>query len=240
MNACNKSVFRLMLILVVVLLSVASVLSGCESKKQVDKKEETKKEAEEKKEEEEAKYFPAKEPDTAQGKTVYSSNCVACHGAAGKGDGPNAEGLSKKPANFTDTTQMRKRKPSDLYITITNGNEPMPSFRSRLSEDERWSATYYVWSLSADDTKLQDGKNTFTKFCQSCHGANGDGKGPNASGLKKKPPRFMDQKFMSNEAKEDFFKALTEGSEPMPSFKSKLTEEQRWNVIDYLWTFSYK
>lgn len=241
MSVGKRVAFHAMPVLIVVLvLAVFLVLSGCEPNKQIDKKEETKKEAEEKKEEEEAKYFPTKEPDTVQGKTVFSSNCVACHGSSGKGDGPNAEGLSRKPANFTDANLMRKRKPSDLFITITNGNDPMPSFKSRLSEDERWNAAYYAWTFSTDDSKLKDGKSVFTRFCQSCHGAEGDGKGPNASGLKKKPQSFIDQKFMSNGAKEDFYKTITEGSEPMPSFKSKLTEAQRWNVIDYLWTFAYK
>ena len=35
------------------------------------------------------------------GRASYSDLCAGCHGAGGKGDGPNALGLSVKPADLT-------------------------------------------------------------------------------------------------------------------------------------------
>src|SRR5260370_6487910 len=36
-----------------------------------------------------------------QGEKVAKVNCVACHGAGGKGDGPAAEGRKPEPADWT-------------------------------------------------------------------------------------------------------------------------------------------
>jgi mono/diheme cytochrome c family protein len=35
------------------------------------------------------------------GKKEYLAKCAACHGATGKGDGPQAAGLKQKPADLT-------------------------------------------------------------------------------------------------------------------------------------------
>ena len=39
--------------------------------------------------------------DQVTGRAIYQDYCVACHGDSGKGDGPAAAGLSKKPADLT-------------------------------------------------------------------------------------------------------------------------------------------
>ncbi|MFK7870668.1 MAG: c-type cytochrome [Roseobacter sp.] len=38
--------------------------------------------------------------DTARGAEVYATNCVACHGADGRGNGPKAANLSPTPPNL--------------------------------------------------------------------------------------------------------------------------------------------
>ena len=45
-------------------------------------------------------------PDT--GAEDYAAYCSACHGPAGKGDGPAAAGLSRKPANLTTLLHSNK------------------------------------------------------------------------------------------------------------------------------------
>ena len=40
--------------------------------------------------------------DAKAGKTKYDANCVGCHGATGKGDGPAASASNPKPGDMTD------------------------------------------------------------------------------------------------------------------------------------------
>lgn len=40
-------------------------------------------------------------PDAGEGAAIYDANCVQCHGASGKGDGPWASGFTPRPADLT-------------------------------------------------------------------------------------------------------------------------------------------
>ncbi len=39
--------------------------------------------------------------DAAAGKKIYDTNCMSCHGPAGKGDGPVGAALNPKPRDFS-------------------------------------------------------------------------------------------------------------------------------------------
>ncbi len=57
--------------------------------------------------------------DLAKGKAIYSDKCLKCHGEKGKGDGPKAEDLEKKPADYTDKAKMVKFTDEDLKKVFT-------------------------------------------------------------------------------------------------------------------------
>jgi caa(3)-type oxidase subunit IV len=95
------------------------------------------------------------------GKTLFATNCVTCHGAAGEGNGPAAAGLNPKPRNFTLAEGWKNgRKASQIFGTLAKGLNAMPAFAT-LSVDDRWSLVHYVRTLgphasetdSADDLK---------------------------------------------------------------------------------------
>ncbi len=93
---------------------------------------------------------PAQQPDFALAKQLYASNCAACHGITGMGDGPAAKGLEPTPTNFLDTVRASQRSLFGLYNTITLGvNETAMRPFGQLSDHERWSLAFYVGSLAA-------------------------------------------------------------------------------------------
>lgn len=61
------------------------------------------------------------------GRSEYQSNCASCHGAGGKGDGPVAPALSKKPS---DLTTLAKRNggalPVQLVWDMIDGRSQVP------------------------------------------------------------------------------------------------------------------
>src|SRR5215470_17204502 len=62
--------------------------------------------------------------DTDLGKMTYESNCAACHGQSGKGDGPVSVELRTKP---TDLTLIAKRNggvfPAEILYRIIDGRK---------------------------------------------------------------------------------------------------------------------
>ena len=57
----------------------------------------------------------------AEAKKYFTQNCVVCHGANGKGDGPGAANLNPKPQNYTDPKWQDKVKDDELKKAIIQG-----------------------------------------------------------------------------------------------------------------------
>ena len=87
--------------------------------------------------------IPAEEASIAAGKVVYVKNCLACHGPAGKGDGPAANDLHPRPHDLS-APAVREQTDGALFWKITEGKKPMPTFEKLLSEPERWRVINYV------------------------------------------------------------------------------------------------
>ena len=79
-------------------------------------------------------------------KKTVETNCVSCHGASGKGDGPAAAALPPpKPANWTSPT-IQKETDGELFWKISNGRGAMPPWK-HLPEQERWEVVNYIRTL---------------------------------------------------------------------------------------------
>lgn len=86
---------------------------------------------------------------------------------------------------------------------------------------------------------LERGKEIFEKKCATCHGAKGDGKGPMAARLSPKPTNFHEHHQMEMSGGQFFWKIRT-GKGPMPSYKKELTEQETWELVNYISTFGKK
>jgi len=79
----------------------------------------------------------------ARGTALYATNCAACHGTEGKGDGALAVFLMPRPRNFTlgryrfTSTLQRKPTDEDLLRTIRRGipGSAMPPFAQLPAKD---------------------------------------------------------------------------------------------------------
>jgi copper transport protein len=80
------------------------------------------------------------------GETLYRANCASCHGLEGKGDGPSAAELSRRPADLAGI--VPHRLDGELAWTIAGGvpGTQMPAFGSTLLEGERWELISFLRS----------------------------------------------------------------------------------------------
>ena len=88
------------------------------------------------------------EATLASGRAVYLDKCAECHGETGRGDGPQARMYDPAPGNLTDTHHMSTRMDGELFYQISEGHRPMPAFKKRLSEEQRWQLVLFVRSLA--------------------------------------------------------------------------------------------
>ena len=83
-------------------------------------------------------------PDLANGKKVYADKCLRCHGINGKGDGPKADTLEKKPADYTDKAKMSQFTDAQLKQVVLEGKQPMPAYKGKMSDKELEDVLAYV------------------------------------------------------------------------------------------------
>lgn len=80
----------------------------------------------------------------ASARAVYLDKCANCHGDTGKGDGPEAASYYPHPATLADASRMETKSDGELFYRITNGRRPMPAFKKRLSDEQRWQLVLLI------------------------------------------------------------------------------------------------
>jgi mono/diheme cytochrome c family protein len=83
----------------------------------------------------------------AAGKVLYMNDCAQCHGEQGKGDGTEAMMYDPPPADLTEAHMMNSMPDGEIFWKISEGRKPMPSFKKRFTEEQRWQLVNFVRSL---------------------------------------------------------------------------------------------
>src|ERR1035438_5905219 len=91
--------------------------------------------------------------------------------------------------------------------------------------------------LAGNSGVLADAKTLYASYCSPCHGDKGRGDGPAAPGLNPKPADHTSAAVQS-ETDGSLFWKLSEGRSPMPGYKKILTDQQRWELINYIRTLA--
>ncbi len=87
-----------------------------------------------------------------------------------------------------------------------------------------------------DDASLAAGKTMFETNCAVCHGVQGRGNGPRAAELSLQPPDFGSG-HLDIHTDGDVFYWIQNGpspTSPMPAFKAKLSDDDIWNLVNYV------
>lgn len=92
--------------------------------------------------------------------------------------------------------------------------------------------------VPATEESIAKGAELYAANCAICHGENGEGDGPAASGLPKPPANLHEDHVQANSDGALFY-IISHGvpDSPMPAWGDVLTEEERWHVVNFLRTF---
>ena len=104
--------------------------------------------------------IPRSAPALQAARRIYLDKCAECHGETGKGDGPQAAMYSPAPASLTDAKRMSVLTDGEIFYQISEGRKPMPAFKKRLTEVERWQLVLLVRSFSTPAGSTSESEKT--------------------------------------------------------------------------------
>jgi mono/diheme cytochrome c family protein len=135
----------------------------------------------------------AEPPPAYEGRRLYVSYCQLCHGTGGKGDGPLAQKMQIRPADLTTTVRSRSDTILKKIITgegrqtITGRDrhnllsDAMPEWKDIFSDFQIDALIAYLRFLGTSRHELMGdpevGMRLYQKYCQVCHGVEGEGDG---------------------------------------------------------------
>lgn len=183
--------------------------------------------------------YPVVPPDPVKGQAIYVEKCAPCHGDTGLGDGPRSNELPNPIEPIGTPELARQSSPAAWFKIVSLGNMErfMPAFAS-LTDRQRWDVVAYVYMLSTSAEGVAQGAALYQANCVKCHGASGEGNGPDATG---KLPDFTNQESMSSKSAADLYQSISDGVQPgMSGFAGALSEGERWALTDYLRSLTFE
>jgi mono/diheme cytochrome c family protein len=115
----------------------------------------------------EVKKVPIQSTPAASGQAMFKEYCAVCHGTGGKGDGPAADALKKRPADLTQLARKNNGTFPELHVmnfitgqdvVAAHGNRDMPvwgTLFSSLSPNDQEVVKLRVANLSNYVKSLQ-------------------------------------------------------------------------------------
>lgn len=181
---------------------------------------------------------PEQKPSALRGEALWAENCAPCHGTSGRGDGPTAQSpqmADYPPPDLADQAAARQRTPAELFLVIKEGRMErlMPPWGGRLSDAEIWDVVAFAQTLAMPADNIAGGKAIYEAQCAACHGPDGSGSSPGA-------PDLSDAGAMAAVSPQALFDIVSQGQNEMPAFATQLSDQERWQVVDYVRSLGYE
>ncbi len=88
--------------------------------------------------------------------------------------------------------------------------------------------------VKATAESVDAGKRLFVTQCAMCHGRDGDGKGDLAVELKWEVKDWRNPEALKDKTDGELFYILTQGKGHMPGQEKRMTDTQKWNLINFI------
>src|SRR5215469_17716520 len=89
--------------------------------------------------------------------------------------------------------------------------------------------------ITSTQDSIAAGQKIYSKTCMTCHGKGGDADGPAVIELNIHPAKLSDPQ-LATESDGSLFWKITTGKKPMPAFGKRLSETDRWHLVNYIRT----
>lgn len=127
---------------------------------------------------------------------------------------------------------MKHREKITFYITISifcisiAGHSFAHSWMAPKDEAKKTNP------IALSNKSVANGQNIFENKCSYCHGNKAKGISKKDTGLSKDTPNLIQR--LNNHTDGDFHWKIINGKDEMPAFKDDLTDNEIWDIINYL------
>ena len=195
-------------------------------------------------------------PPAYEGRRLYVSYCQLCHGIGGNGDGPLAKVMKISPADLTTTVRSR----SDTILTkIITGegrqtitgrdrhnllSDAMPEWKDVFNESQITALIAYLRFLSRTKHDLMGdpevGLQLYQKYCQVCHGVEGEGDGIMTKLMGIMPMDHTNPNVTNSLDNEELVKSILDGKGMfMPAWRGILSQTDVEALVSYIRLLSH-
>jgi mono/diheme cytochrome c family protein len=129
-------------------------------------------------------------------------------------------------------------QPSSAIVLLIAGLLSSPAVRAQaISWTLPEGALTEKSPLAATPDVVKKGRSVFVSSCQKCHGLEGRGNGPDRNPDEPPADLTLASRAAANPDGVLFYKIWNGRSRPkMPAFKSQLTKDEIWAIVEYLKT----
>lgn len=87
-----------------------------------------------------------RQASAARGQALYVKECLGCHGAKGKGDGPDGLYFTTAPSDLT-TKRVQTQTDAELFWKLSQGRGDMKAYEKVYDAAQRWDLVNAVRAL---------------------------------------------------------------------------------------------
>jgi mono/diheme cytochrome c family protein len=182
-----------------------------------------------------------------RGGKIFEELCSTCHGKYGRGDGPLARNLVTPPADLTRSALVAGNADALMARLRPDGGPDAHTammLGQFLTKQAALDVVTYMQSTfpNGAGTNTAAGRDIYDLVCWTCHGINGDGKGPYAKNVTGPRPRdFTSPEFVIEGREDVIYRVIASGaadaihgSEAMRGWGANFTPQQIHDLIDYI------
>ena len=120
-----------------------------------------------------------------------------------------------------------------LFATAAPG---MSKAAEAVQETQEAAAEIPENPIEATEESVRAGLRVYGRFCRSCHGVRGDGRGQNPS-PGTRPANLIDDEWVHGDSDGEIYNVIRQGVPPaydMDAWEGRITDEEIWHVVNFL------
>lgn len=173
-----------------------------------------------------------------KGRVLYLRNCVECHGLEARGDGPEAEYLTRRPANLRDAKLLARYGDEEIVSWVLDGKklrlELRPDALKQHAEETEAIYAFLTRLPEVNWNRWLEGEAVFLDRCLPCHDYYGRPSSMLPPGVTKAPRDLSDPAFQRSVSDAELRRRVRHGSEGMPALVPPLSKKEARALTTYV------